>query len=1042
MIFKKTCLAILVGTTLVLSGCGSEGGGGESTPTQEVKETKVQRLALKAEDITRNYSESLEINPFVDNVMGTLTYSLIESAPEHIAEIHPQSGQISVFNPGTLTVEVTDTSTVFEDSTVRFSVTIDKGTNYALTAQSKHISIDSTDSYVLAENNKGTVTYRVADDSSLLLSIDAESGKLEPLKTGTATVIVEDAGNEKYAPASTTASVIIRAITAGTIECADFTNILYSEGLTLTPSCLSGDDGITYSYRLADNVDADVIGIDSQSGLMTVRKVGNTVVEVTANYDDRYNKDSDKTYFDVKILQGNRQPVIVEDQNFTYSAGQIIQPNITNNVGVPLYEVENGTDVITINESTGYPQIIGVGTANLRVIDNSNTNYPSSMDRFSYNVDKAAHPGLESDTVIKRTYAEDLKITPEVEGTYGELSISGDPNEVSIDGENIFVKKAGRIELTVKDSGSELYLPSKTVPLVLDIARGIHPALTVTGLTIEYQSGCASISLYVKGNKGKIVALANSDASVAKFNEELQCIDLLKVGATDITFRSEASDNYEASASVVLPVIINKVGATLKAAGDVTGNYSDAKSNIQTPQITGFHGDLTFEFAPDAATDVVEISDGVRSHGGAMKVLNAGTTKVKVTDSGTDQHEGGEVFFNVTVAQAENPLSVSYPTTVFASGADILPVLEHSVDDMNMQFELVSGSQTVDLVNAHTGALKVNAAGDYSLKVTASSRNYKQKELTVSGSVEKAPHPGLETPMVSVEYAPLKKYSLNIATPAKGKRIFAIDPSETKGLAEIDPNTGELTLLDFIGNETELVIMISEEGDQNFEGLEAAQQRIIITAPTSTVPEESLSRRDFTLAPAGSIYDSRLNQNAFKDLKETRVSFAGVDTAKANNDQLQKFGTGVNLIIKMKPVGEEATLANTKPVIYYVQQYDGCGSNYSSLNIAKSIKDGLALPVALGDEYACPGYGVITHRYITFTVVNVDYLTPGEWEAVTPFVIYRDSDREFMPSPQGGCYTGGNTSCTGATEPTSALHEWSRVDLRLTEEQLASIKTL
>lgn len=1031
MILRQIFLTILVGTTLALSGCGGGGEDGESTAIASSTPVQAQRLALKAEDITKDYYESMSINPRVDNIMGALTYSITDSAPDNIAQIDTQTGQISVFSPGIFTVEVTDTSMVFEDSTARFTVTIDKGITYDLSAQSKYISVDSVDNSVLAENNKGSVTYRVADDSRSLLNIDPESGKLEPLNVGTATVIIEDAGNEKYVPASTTAIVTIKAITAGTIECADFTNVLYSEGLTLSPNCLSGDDGIKYSYKIysGGNIDQDVIDIDSQSGLMTVKKVGSTVVEVTANYDDRYNKDSEKIYFHVDILQGQRQQVRVEEQTLTYSAGEIIQPNVTNNVGVPRYEVETGHDVITINDATGYPQIIGVGSAKLRVTDDSNSNYKISRNSFSYTVDKAPHPGLNSDTVIKRSYTEDLIITPEIEGQKGTLVIKSDSPAVVISGHNVAVKQAGRIELTVNDSGDELYLESKAVPLILDIALGDHPAMTVTGLTTDYKAGCFAISLNVQGNKGKLAAVANSDESVAKYNKELNCINLFKAGSTTLSLYSEASANYKASEPVDVPVIVNKVGSTLKASGDVSGSYS-AQSHVQTPTISGHAGrDLLFEFAPESATDVVEI-DNLGTSGGTMKVLNAGTTQIKVTDSGTEQHEGSTVYFNVTVSPAENRLSVAYPTTVFESGKAITPVFSNSANDMAMAFELISGNDAVELVNSRTGELKIIGGGDYSLKVTASSRNYAEKVLTVKGSVTKALHPGLATPTVNVEYAPLKKYNLNPATPAIGKRVFAIDSGQTKGLAEINPNTGEMTLFNYVGTATTIVVTISEEGNQNYKGLNGARLSVIINAPGDKGPDGSVSRSDFPMEPVGTIYDSRLNHNYFKDLKETRVSFAGVGTVKANDDQLQKFGAGVNLIIKMKPVGEDATFENTKQVMYYAQRFDGCSSSYNRTSVA----NGTANAVAMDDDIACPYYGSVTQRYLTFTVVSVEPLTPGAWEAVTPFVVYRHSNREFMPSPQGGCYTTGGTWCSGATEPTSAIHEWSRVDLRLTKE--------
>ncbi|MDX2320406.1 MAG: hypothetical protein QNK26_07385 [Moritella sp.] len=557
------------------------------------------------------------------------------------------------------------------------------------------------------------------------------------------------------------------------------------------------------------------------------------------------------------------------------------------------------------------------------------------------------------------------------------------------------------------------------------ILPGDHHAIKFTGLNTYFKSGFFAISLNVQGNKGNLAARANSDASVAKYNEKNNCINLFKAGSTTLSLYSEASANYNESETVDVPIIVNKVGATLKADGDVNSRYSTIPATIQTSTISGSHGQLRYEFADGSATDVVEMNDEVRTSGGTMKVLNAGTTLIKVTDSGTDQHESATVYFNITIAPAENPLAVTYPTAVFAVDKTLKPTFNDDTNDMSMRFELATGNQTVELVNSSTGELKIKGGGDYSLKVIASSRNYEEKNITVHGSVKKAAHPGLATAPVTVEYAPLKKYNLNPATPAIGKRVFAIAPRLRKDLAEIDSNTGELTLLNYDKPST-IEVHITETGNDNYEELETVKQQIIVTAPS-----KDASHQNLTIEKVGTIFSSRLNQYAFKALKETKVSFAGVVPIKPSYEQIKKFGTGSQLIIKMKPVDETATIENTKPVLVYAQRFDGCSSIYD----IHSVSNGTAKSVEMADNVVCPNSGEVTQRYLTFTVINDEHLTSGDWEAVTPFVIYRHSSRKFKPTSYGGCYVStNNSSCTGETEPESTIHEWNLVDVKLTKD--------
>ncbi|QUM84791.1 hypothetical protein [Moritella sp. 28] len=1006
---------------IILSGCHS---GGEESSSSPKKPDQLQRHALEAEDTTKNYDDGMIIHPHIENVMGSLTYSVIDSIPENMASIDP-NGQITVFSPGVLTVEVTDSSTVYKNSDDRFIITINKGINSKLSADPKHISVNSNDDFVKAENYKGKVTYSVADESLSRLNINSESGKLEPLSVGDAIVIIEDAGNEKYAAASVRVDVQIKALTPGKPQCSNFTGVPYSEGHTFSAECMSSDD-VQYNYKVASSSHKDVIDIDRHSGLITALKVGKATVEVTVIYDDIYNTDPEMVYFHVNILKGKRQTVSVENQEFPYSEGQIITPDVRHEVGHPRYRVKGDSDAIEINETLGYPQIIGVGTTNLSVIDDSNSNYESSNNEFIYNITKAVHPGLKLSTEIKHSYADGLKINLDIVGQKGSLKITGDSSAVSISGETITVKRAGKIELSVKDLGNDLYFDSNTVQLVLDITPGEHPALKVTSLTTDYAQRCFPISDYVKGNKGELTVTTNLNSNVAKYNKESGCINVLKAGSTTLTVYSKVSVNYKQSKSVNLPVIVKKIDGTL-TANDVTAVYDVSQALVAIPVISGIvTRPLLFEFAKGSAEDVVGLDDVGSS--GQMKVLNAGTATIQVTDSGSEQQKGAVAFFNVTIEKADNLLEIKYLAEVFSANKSFLPKVDNNVKGMNMSFVLTGGYQTVELVKKSTGELKIKGAGQYSLNVTAWSRNYKKNKITFNGNVEKAPHPGIETSTVNLTYRPLKKYNLNQDIPAAiGNRVFSLSDPESI-LAKVDPNTGELTLLNYVGGLEkggELVVNISEAASQNYKALEDdAIKRVNIKPPSEAYLDVSVSRVDLNIT-GGTFYGSRLNGETFDYLKETRVSFAGVETAKATTED-----KGLILLINMKPVGEEVSSDNIKQVKIYVQRFDGCRLNYSR----ESIEDGSAKAVSMDKDISCDSsFGSRNNRWLVFTLLNTGALTSGDWEIVTPFVVYRHSNHPFIPTLWGGCYHTDISTCTGGIEPASKLHEWTVVNVRLTK---------
>lgn len=1016
--FKKSCLAILVGASVMLSGCNGSDGAAIESP----KSIKMQRHPLTAEDISETYYESRRIQPRIDYAMGEVSYQLADGSPTDVVVVDSKSGSMLVLRPGSVKINVSDTSTVYDDSSTSFTVTVEKGVNTGLWAQSLEIPVNSDDDFfVKARGNKGQVSYRVAEASSRLLSIEASSGKLTPLSVGTATVIIEDLGNGKYESNTIQVEVQIRAVDPSTLSYSNL-SIPYSESVLLTPAQLSGKDGTSYQYKIASNSATDIISIDQNSGQMKVNKTGTTKVEVTAMYGENFNQQVQTAFFDVVILPGDRQPISSENQTFSYSADKVIIPHVTNNMSAPTFEVLSGNDVIQIDSVSGYPKIVGVGQAEIKVTDNKNSNYPESSTTFHYTVTKAPHPGLKNNLVIKRVYSDGLTVPLTIEGQHGTLNIVSDSALVSVSDQTLSVSEAGQATLTIRDSGGDHYLTSEPVSVVLEISRAVHPALSVKGLTTEYtQQGCIDVSNYISGNQGQLVLQGNSNSGVVRYEASSGCLSLLKSGSADLTFYSAQSNRYSQSESVVLPVTVNKAGVSLKVSGDVSGTYSDGVSYVASPQITGARGELRFEIAPGSLTDVVEVNP----KGGVMKVLNAGTTRINVTDQGSDQYESETVSFNVNVSPTDSRLSATYPTTEYQVGGGIAPSFTHKTDDMDLNFEVISnGMSPVRLRNSKTGEVEIQSGGEYSVKVTALSRNYHPKELTIKGTVTPAAHPGINTTAVDLSFSPLKKHTLQLSQAPIGKRVFAVEPGLAKGIVEIDPNTGELTLLDYTSDVTSFAIIISESGDSNYQPLASTRQIIKVHAP-----KENVSHRDVSLAPTGTVFSSRLNDYSFKDLRETSVHFSGVDVVKASDEQLNKFGPGINLFVKMKPVGEPNTYLNNKPVLVYVQRFDGCSSEYT----VDTVSDGSTKAIAMDGTAVCSTPGSRTQRFLTYTIVDDSHLTSGEWEAVKPFVAYRSSERAYAPTTFGGCYVTSNSSCLPQLEEPSVVHEWNRIDLRLTK---------
>lgn len=1030
---KYLFVTLLIGIMLSVSGCG---GGGDSSSsnstTQKAKNEKVYREPLKANDIDIEYSDLAKSHSSVLNAYGTLSYRLADGEAKDIVSVEQNTGLLTILNPGDVRIIVEDTSPVYQSSFATFTVHIEKGTNYNLSASRTTISALDTDEKNLSHyvrGNQGSLTFELAPESSNLLAINSQTGEFTHYGIpGTARVIVTDNGNHRYQPKFVEFEVVIKAVNPDILEYENLSRD-YSEHMSLSPKKVSGDDTGTFTFKLAEGYeDSDVITVDARTGYMAIHKTGHVMVEVTNELGSGYTDDQRKAYFEVEILKANRPDLAVSSGNFIYQPNHIIQPAINNMKGLVTYRVESGDDVITIDSNTHLPKIIGVGIAILVANDDGNGNYKPSSVRFTYDVQKASRPKLV-DLTINRTFSDDkqlLTIVPVMEGQKGQLTFSRSSNVVSVHGEQLTIEHSGLATLTVTDDGGQYYLPSSAT-LKVNVAKGEHPQFEVKDIAKIYSPKlCIPVAeANISGNKGmlSITPQTDSDKTIATYEADQKCFNVYKHGVAKFDVVSLESDDFLKSAPYELSLVITAADSTLFVDKGVDAVFSQGQPTIAPPAVHGKKGELSYRLSPETRyQDVVEVD----SHTGEMTILNVGKTTVEVSDSGGDGYKPAMTTFSVRITQADNPLSVIYPEVSYQRGQAITPSVENSETEISYKLAY-SPYDVVGMVSANTGQLEIHSAGEYKIRVAAkNSRNYKSKVLFVESRVNKAEHPGIVTEPESFEFVPMEEITLALPTPL-GKRSFKVRNSSSRDKHEyvsINPNNGETTLLNynFYSDEVLLNVFITEEESRHHLALESS------STPTKQIriipPQAGKSTEDIELEPPFKIVDSNLHKNPrFDDLEATQMNFAGVDDVKAPTDEERaKYGEGVNLYIFMKKVGSDQVNRGDL-VKVYAQRYEGCPEKVND-----STLDNIA-PVAMDSYHFC--VGVPGNRIMKYTVIDDSRLGKGDWESAVPFVSYLSSKRPFLPSDDGGHYTSEDEHSNG--DGSVKMIEWNRINLKISK---------
>ena len=459
-------------------------------------------------------------------------------------------------------------------------------------------------------------------------------------------------------------------------------------------------------------------------------------------------------------------------------------------------------------------------------------------------------------------------------------------------------------------------------------------------------------------------------------------LHVYKAGKATLTVRRKESANYTVGPDQKVYVTILSAPSRIEVQSDVEEIWK-VDQTFLAPEISGVVGELTYRFEDNAATDVVSLNNQT----GAMKILNAGSTKIIVSDAGDDKVNPGESSFLVTIKPGANPVSIAYPTVDFSAGTIISPVM--SGGTAKASYRLINQKDpVVELVSPDTGRLKILHAGTYQVEVTLTGRNYKAKTIVVNGTINKAKHPGLSTSTMKVEFEPFKKVKLDFGTPI-GKRSYQISGSTTNGVASLDVNKEELTLLDLPPiNKRWISLDVSEGESRDYEELESKNVQVFISFADKGVADQyELFEKEQT------VLISTLNKLEFSNLEESEFGLMNVRSVREPTDEeLKLYGKGKVAKLIFKPVGnDDPTII--KAAWVHVARFDGCTSEL--------FEDDLKPFQAI--DYDDSGYCTSgsTIRMTRFLIIDDSKMEKVEYELVAPVIIYRRGQREFLPSDKG-----------------------------------------
>ncbi|MGI3105446.1 cadherin repeat domain-containing protein [Vibrio alginolyticus] len=971
----------------LLAGCG---GGGDSKPNNTktpTTVTKQNRPQLKVEDTVLKFEGVGTVTEAkLSNVHGSVSYQVIDSNPPNVVKIN-DSGILQILRPGTATILATDSSSAYESSEARFSVTVERGINTELSVSDLNFNaIESEGKALTVRGQKGELSYEVESGHNLI-RVD-ENGSVYSLGSiGQASVLITDSGNDFYLPKQVRATVKLHAVAPGQLTFSPL-EVEYREGLTLEPVRLDKAQTQRISYKIIHSVpDNKVVKLlDPETGLLLVNNVGQLKIEATATYSDAFLDKQQTAQFVVNVKQGKRKGISAADIVTTYEEGGRIFPKVTNAYGDYELRIIRGEDVVAKTENGEALLIKGVGAAEVEIYEHDMRNYPASKTRFDLEVNRAPHPVIK-DIEMPLTYQPNLSIPLAFKGQKGKVTlVSSLPNGLRMTDGKLEVVTAGEYDLKFEDDGGEFYQPIQ-FNVVIKVAKAEGQPMATHDYDIVY-SNKYKFDLHrdfglSAGEQIEIVDNTAPDV-VGGFSEGR--LHVYKAGKATLTVRRKESANYTVGPDQKVYVTILSAPSRIEVQSDVEEIWK-VDQTFLAPEISGVVGELTYRFEDNAATDVVSLNNQT----GAMQILNAGSTKIIVSDAGDDKVNPGESSFLVTIKPGANPVSIAYPTVDFLAGTIISPVM--SGGTAKASYRLINQKDpVVELVSPDTGRLKILHAGTYQLEVTLTGRNYKAKTIMVNGTINKAEHPGLSISIMDVEFKPFKKVKLDFGA-TLGNRTFALSDilSKNKDFVALDADLGELTLLDLprIDSGSRLITLaVSESESRDHKAMIDQEVKINLT-----LADEGEADRYLLLDSKQVAVFSTLNAPQFANLEESEFGLMGARLVREpTDDELKNYGKGRVAFLRLKPLGSDDE-TQFKAVWMHIGRFDGCESDLA--------KDALTPVQALDyDDLGFCETGFTT-RITRFLIIDDSQLEDMEYELVDPLIYYRRGQREFQPSDRG-----------------------------------------
>jgi hypothetical protein len=504
--------------------------------------------------------------------------------------------------------------------------------------------------------------------------------------------------------------------------------------------------------------------------------------------------------------------------------------------GLPVAFTSNNTDVATVSDNI--VTIVGAGTIVITASQAGDANFnaaPSVVQTLTVN--KVNQTITFAALAAKRCGDAPFTLTAAASSGLPISYTSSNRTVATISGNTITIVGIGSTTITASQPGNTNFNAAANVGRTLTVNKG-NQTIAFAALAAK-RIGDAPFTLTGTTSSGLPVSYASSNTTVATISGNT--VTIVGSGTTTITASQAGNTNFNAAASVVRTLTVNKANQTITFAALAAARVGDARFALTGTASSG----LSITYASSnttVATIGAEIIGGIFVY--TIWVVGPGTTAITASQAGnTNFNAAASVVRTLTVNKANQTITFASPATARVGDA---PFALTGAASSRLQVFYASSNTTVARVWGNT----VYVVGAGTTTITASQPG--NTNFNAAANVGRTLTVNKGNQIITFDAIPEKTLgddSFRLTGTASSNLPISYASSNAT-VATISGNT--VTVLG-LGTTT---ITASQAGNANFNASVNVQQTLTIknvqTITFPAIPEKNLTDAPFTLSASAS----------------------------------------------------------------------------------------------------------------------------------------------------------------------------------------------